>query len=289
MSIPSMPLFCGDYLADTKHLTLEQHGAYCLLLMITWRNNGRALPDDDGLLARYLAITKDRWLKKIRPALAPLFDLTGGTWRSVRLEREWEYVRERIAAQRANGAKGGRPPKNGPNGPDFQASSRENFSENGDANTLKNNETTKPNGFSSLNPTETTQPHTSPAYAEEEGGGTRAHEVAVLVGGLTGLTATKANVATVEEWLAKGYDPQQDVYPAVVKALPTAKTAPGTFAYFTGPIARRHAARISPHSNVSYLPSAAGGRQAPSDAMSRGAQDLMAAWTDPNFDYGMRR
>lgn len=124
---------------------------------------------------------------------------------------------------------------------------------------------------------------------EEEGGGTGAHEIAVLVGGLTGLTATKANVATVEEWLAKGYDPQQDVYPAVVKALPTAKTAPGTFAYFTQPIGRHHAARTAPPSNIAYLPRAAGGRQAPSDAMSRGAQDLMAALSNPNFDYGMRR
>lgn len=168
MSVPSMPLFCGDYLADTKHLTLEQHGAYCLLLMITWRNNGRALPDDDGLLARYLATTKDRWLKKIRPALEPLFDLTGGTWRSVRLEREWEYVRERIAAKRASGAMGGRPRKNGPqNAPDSPSVTREENLQTADANHLKDNETPKPNGLGSVSDFKSTHPHTSTLHVED--------------------------------------------------------------------------------------------------------------------------
>jgi hypothetical protein len=125
--------------------------------------------------------------------------------------------------------------------------------------------------------------------SEEEGGGTGAREIAVLVGGLTGLPATTANVATVEDWLAKGYHPQQDIYPAVVEALPTAKNGFSVFAYFTKAIHRHHTARTAPPSNIAYLPRAAGGRQAPSDTMSAGAQDLMAALTDPNFTYRVGR
>ena len=57
---PSMPLFIDAYLADTTHLSAEEHGAYLLLLMAMWRHDG-SVPDVDKDLARMCRIGRRRW------------------------------------------------------------------------------------------------------------------------------------------------------------------------------------------------------------------------------------
>jgi len=56
-----MPLYIGDYLADTSRLSTEQHGAYLLILMDYWRN-GPPL-DDDKELASITKLPLAQWRK----------------------------------------------------------------------------------------------------------------------------------------------------------------------------------------------------------------------------------
>ena len=68
---PYMPLYVGDYLGDTTHLTTAEHGAYLLLLMAMWRAGGR-LPADDARLARFARLQLKTWLR-LKPIVMPFF------------------------------------------------------------------------------------------------------------------------------------------------------------------------------------------------------------------------
>jgi len=81
-----MPLWIGDYLADTMTLNATQHGAYLLLLFAYWRNKG-PLDDDDEDLATIAKATPAEW-KKLRPKLLRFFDADGGLWIHSRADKE---------------------------------------------------------------------------------------------------------------------------------------------------------------------------------------------------------
>lgn len=82
-----MPLFIGDYLADTTRLTTEQHGAYLLLIMDYWRNG--APPDDDLILSNITKMQQRDW-KKTKNAVMTFFTLENGAWVHSRIEKELE-------------------------------------------------------------------------------------------------------------------------------------------------------------------------------------------------------
>ncbi len=79
-----MPLYVGDYLADTGHLSTEGHGAYLLLLMHQWRTG--VIPSDPAEQARIVRLSGRAW-RALSPSLAPFFTVTERGWQQMRLER----------------------------------------------------------------------------------------------------------------------------------------------------------------------------------------------------------
>ncbi|EGZ4373502.1 DUF1376 domain-containing protein [Salmonella enterica subsp. enterica serovar Lexington] len=57
-TLPYMQLYIADYLADTMHLSAEEHGAYLLLMFNYWQT-GRAIPKNR--LAKIARISSERW------------------------------------------------------------------------------------------------------------------------------------------------------------------------------------------------------------------------------------
>lgn len=89
---PALPLFTDAYLADTRHLSTLQHGAYLLLLMMAWRMPDCALPDDDEKLARWAGIDRRTWNANKATILAFWRLGDDGMWRQWRLSDERRFV-----------------------------------------------------------------------------------------------------------------------------------------------------------------------------------------------------
>lgn len=97
MNRPWMPLYVGQYLADTTHLTTAEHGAYLLLIMHYWMNDG--LPTDDRQLARIARMTPGQW-KNARPVVNAFFQ---DGWKHKRIEFEFTEAARMSAAGKAGG------------------------------------------------------------------------------------------------------------------------------------------------------------------------------------------
>lgn len=92
----AIPLFGDAYMADTRHLTLEEHGAYLMLLIIAWRTDECSLPDDDKRIARMLGIGQAKW-ERLKPTIMAFWTLENGAWYQGRLTRERKFVDEKRA------------------------------------------------------------------------------------------------------------------------------------------------------------------------------------------------
>jgi len=99
-----MPLYVADYLRDTMRLTTVEHGAYMLLLMASWTEDGR-LPDDDTELAAIVKLGVPEWIA-IAPKLRRFFAADGDFLIHKRVVEEREKA-EHITVERSSAGKEG--------------------------------------------------------------------------------------------------------------------------------------------------------------------------------------
>lgn len=103
-ALPYMQLYVADYLADTMHLTTEEHGAYLLLIFNYWQT-GKPIPKTR--LARIARLSSERWTD-VERSLNEFFNDDGTEWVHERVERDLEMVyatqNQRSAAGKASAA-----------------------------------------------------------------------------------------------------------------------------------------------------------------------------------------
>jgi uncharacterized protein YdaU (DUF1376 family) len=100
-----MPLYIGDYLADTTHLTPAQHGAYMLLLMYYWVNGPP--PDEDEVLCQITRANPAEWQKCIKDTVSKFFRIENRLWLHKRVEIEKARAEHLCRVRKAAGQSGG--------------------------------------------------------------------------------------------------------------------------------------------------------------------------------------
>lgn len=100
MSMPYMPFFIAEYLADTAHLSAAEHGAYLLLIMNYWQR-GKPLPAEDRKLARIARMSDDEWAES-RETLSQFFVETELAWTHKRIDAELAIASEKSAKAKAS-------------------------------------------------------------------------------------------------------------------------------------------------------------------------------------------
>jgi uncharacterized protein YdaU (DUF1376 family) len=97
------PLYVGDYLSDTGHLSTSEHGAYLLLLMHQWRHG--CVPSDEKQLSKITRQPLHDWRRMSETILAFFAMEEGGAaYVQGRLERERAKADE-YAARRTEKAR----------------------------------------------------------------------------------------------------------------------------------------------------------------------------------------
>jgi uncharacterized protein YdaU (DUF1376 family) len=221
---PAIPFFGDAYIADTRHLNLEEHGAYLQLLMIAWRSDDCSLPNDDKRIAQMLGITAAKW-GKLKPTIMAFWTLTGGRWSQKRLAKERKFVSEKSEknAQSAKSRWNGQPIENNRGGRSGRTSER--TSERICQNDAPPPPPKRSNNTPSSNTTSARMPEDVRSVLDEGG-----------------FVSPPPDLGLMREWYEAGADLQQDILPTVRAVRARLSKAPFKLKVFDAAIREKLAA-----------------------------------------------
>lgn len=201
----------GDYLKDTAHLSLLEHGVYGRLIDVYYTREA-GIPDEQA--ARLIGARSKDECAALKSVLKEFFELVDGLWLQARCEREIGDALVKIEANRNNGKKGGRPKaKANPNANPEQTQEKPGGFQLGSDSLTQKNLSHKPLAISHkkeeaahtavLPPTPEDACNALPEFPSSLGLEQKAAVPLVVKLRALGVTITSANPLAAE-WLAKG-------------------------------------------------------------------------------------
>lgn len=100
----------GDYIRDTSHLRLLEHGVYAKLIDVYYTREA-PIPDEEA--ERLVDARTSAERRAVRAVLKEFFRLQDGVWHQKRCDEEIAAYQVKANRNRENGQQGGRPRKNG--------------------------------------------------------------------------------------------------------------------------------------------------------------------------------
>lgn len=89
--LPYFRMHAADYLLDTRDLSFEEHGIYCLLIFNYYWNG--ALPQDHAAIEKLIGIRSPEQSEMLDKLLARFFKLEGDRIVHLRIDRELEKMK----------------------------------------------------------------------------------------------------------------------------------------------------------------------------------------------------
>ena len=105
MSFAYLPLYTGDYIRDTQHLSCSEHGIYLKMLIHCWDQKGPCPIDERRLMGIVNARSTDE-IEAMRRVLLEFFVRMDDGWYNHRMQREIERC-ENISSSRSDAGKKG--------------------------------------------------------------------------------------------------------------------------------------------------------------------------------------